>query len=73
MTLLEMMENGVDVVGLTVSLDLEDSEPLVGKVCATEKHEFGYEGYEVVTYYGISFNGWSYYTIDKSAKVLDIA
>ena len=73
MALLKMMENGVDVVGLTVSYDFGGSKPLIGKVVSTKKNKIEsiIDGELSVWYsYGISFGGCSYYTVDKFTKVL---
>lgn len=75
-SLLEMMQKDVDsVIGLKVSLDFGCSKPLIGEVynAVGSTGFFKVDGeIQYVTKYTVSFNGWSYYTVDKFAKVLDI-
>ena len=72
-SVLKMMENGVDVVGLTVSYDIGFSKPIVGEIVSTKKDKIEsiIDGELSVWYsYGISFGGCSYYTVDKFTKLV---
>ena len=72
-SVLEMMENGVDVVGLTVSYDIGFSKPIVCEIVSTKKNKIEsiIDGELSVWYsYGISFGGCSYYTVDKFTKLV---
>ena len=72
-SVLKMMENSIDVVGLTVSYDFGGSKPIVGKVVSTKQNKIEsiIDGELSVWYsYGISFGGCSYYTVDKFTKLV---
>ena len=74
MTVLEMMENDVNsVVGLTLSLDLGGSKPIIGQCQAVSKYAWHnlIDG-EMSTWYSysVSFGGAGYYTVDKFTQLL---
>ena len=74
MTALEMMENDVNsVVGLTLSLDLGGSKPIIGQCQAVSKNAWHnlIDG-EMSTWYSysVSFGGYGYYTVDKFTQLL---
>jgi hypothetical protein len=74
MTVLEMMENDVNsVVGLTLSLDLGGSKPIIGQCKEVSKYAWHnlIDG-EMSTWYSysVSFGGAGYYTVDKFTQLL---
>ena len=69
-----MMENDVNsVVGLTLSLDLGGSKPIIGQCQAVSKNAWHnlIDG-EMSTWYSysVSFGGAGYYPVDKFTKLL---
>lgn len=79
MTVLEMMKLDVNsVIGLTVEYDFGGSAPIVDTIVAVNSRDYfvsldGNDEPTKCTVYGISFNGMSYWTVDKTVKVVDSA
>ena len=78
MTVLEMMKRDVNsVIGLTVEYDFGGSAPIVDTIVAANSRDYfvsldGNDEPRKCTVYGISFNGMSYWTVDKTVKVVAI-
>ena len=75
MNVLDMLTQDTDsVIGLTLSLDLGGSKPIVGQVKAVKKNEWNnlIDG-EMSTWYSysVSFEGAGYYPVDSLTKVVD--
>lgn len=74
MTVLEMMKRDVNsVVGLTVEYDFGGSAPIVEQIVAANSRDYfvsldGNDEPVKCTVYGISFNGTSFFTVDKFVK-----
>jgi hypothetical protein len=76
MNVLETMQQDKDsVIGLTLSLDLGCSKPIIGKVVNTKQSEWNtlVDGAMTTWYsYSVSFGGCGYYPVDCLTKVVDI-
>ena len=74
MNVLEMMQQDKDsVVGLTLSLDLGGSKPIVGQCQAVSKNAWhNLIDNEMSTWYSysVSFGGAGYYPVDKFTQLL---
>lgn len=76
MNVLETMQQDKDsVIGLTLSLDLGGSKPIIGKVVNTKQSEWNtlVDGAMTTWYsYSVSFGGCGYYPVDCLTKVVDM-
>ncbi len=78
MTVLEMMKRDVNsVVGLTVEYDFGGSKPIVETVKSAYSKDYFVsldrnDTPTKCTVYAISFDGLSFFTVDKFTKVLDL-
>ena len=73
MSVLEMMKNDVNsVIGLTLSLDLGGSKPIIGQCQAVSKNAWHIIDGEMSTWYSysVSFGGAGYYPVDCLTKVV---
>jgi hypothetical protein len=75
MTVLDMMKHDIDsVIGLTLSLDLGGSKPIIGQCQSVRKNEWHnlIDG-EMATWYSysVSFCGVGYYTVDCLTQIVD--
>lgn len=75
MTVLEMMKRDVNsVIGLTVEYDFGGSAPIVDTIVAANSRDYfaSLDGIDTkCIVYGISFNGASFWTVDKTVKVVE--
>ena len=76
MNVLETMHQNKDsVIGLTLSLDLGGSKPIIGEVVNTKQREWNtlVDGVMTTWYsYSVSFGGCGYYPVDCLTKVVDM-
>lgn len=76
MNVLETMQQDKDsVIGLTLSLDLGGSKPIIGEVVNTKQNEWNtlIDGAMTTWYsYSVSFGGCGYYPVDCLTKVVDM-
>jgi hypothetical protein len=75
MTVLDMMQHDKDsVIGLTLSIDIGGSKPIIGQCQSVRKNEWHnlIDG-EMSTWYSysVSFGGAGYYTVDWLTTVVD--
>lgn len=75
MNTLEMIQNNVNsVIGLTVEYDYGGTKPIIGKIVSSKinEHKMIIDGESSVMYsYAISFDGFSYYIVDKFTKLIE--
>ena len=75
MNVLDRMQTDINsVIGLTLSLDLGGSEPIIGEVVNTKQSEWNnlIDGVMTTWYsYSVCFGGCSYYPVDCLTKVVD--
>ena len=75
MNVLDQMKTEINsVVGLTLSLDLGGSKPIIGEVVNTKQNEWNtlIDGAMTTWYsYSVSFGGCGYYPVDCLTKVVD--
>jgi hypothetical protein len=75
MNVLDMMKSDINsVIGLTLSLDLGGSKPIIGEVDKVSRNQWVHslDGEQVTWYsYSVSFGGCGYYPVDCLTKIVD--